>query len=85
MRVCTTSSGRRFARAGDLEGAIAAFETSVELDPELREGYYGLAQALKQQGASARVRAAAAPAPDDRFTRAQDAAARGDMAAARGS
>ena len=75
--------GQTLRQTGDLDGAIKAFEKSVELDPELREGYYGLAQVLKQQGASARVAATAAPASDERFGRAQDAAARGDLAAAR--
>ena len=76
--------GQALRQAGDLQGATAAFEKSLELDPELREGYYGLGQALKQQAASARVAAAAAaPASDDRFTRARDAAARGDLSAAR--
>ena len=75
--------GQALRQTGDLNGAIAAFDKSVALDPELREGYYALAQALKQQGASARAKAATtAPATDARFTRAQEAAERGNLDAA---
>ena len=59
--------GQALRQTGDLPGAVAAFEKAVELDPELREGYYGLGQALKQQGASARKSGAARPASRGRI------------------
>mgnify|MGYP001764696937 CR=1 FL=1 len=37
---------------GALPSTIESHKKSVELDPELREGYYGLGQALKQQAAT---------------------------------
>ena len=72
---------------GDLAGAIAAFERALEINPELREGYYGLGIALKQQSASARnvsspAASVASPA-DDLYTRAEAAAAQGDLNVAR--
>ena len=46
--------GQTLRQNGDLEGAIAALEKAIEIDPELREGYYGLGVALRQQSAAAR-------------------------------
>ena len=46
--------GQTLRQSGDLPGAIAAFENALQIDPELREGYYGLGLALKQQGAAVR-------------------------------
>ena len=76
--------GQTLRQSGDLAGAVAAFEKALEIDPELREGYYALGQALKQQGAprARRVLPLTSPA-DDLFTRAQEAAGRGELDAAR--
>ena len=54
--------GQTLRQSGDLAGAIAAFEKALAIDPELREGYYGLGTALKQQGAAAAEAACAADA-----------------------
>jgi tetratricopeptide (TPR) repeat protein len=72
---------------GDLPEAIAAFERALAIDPELREGYYGLGLALKQQAASRRTpsssgTSATSPA-DDLYTRAESAVAQGDLNVAR--
>lgn len=76
--------GQTLRQSGDLGGAIAAFERAIEVNPELREGYYGLGAALKQQSATAKkpLPSPASPA-DDVYRRAQEAAARGDLKAAR--
>ena len=69
---------------GDLTGAVACFENALKIDPELREGYYGLGLALKQQGAHARSPLSTNERPaSDPYTRAQQAAARGDLNAAK--
>ena len=76
--------GQTLRQSGDLAGAIAAFENSLQIDPELREGYYALGVALKQQSASARKpNPVPASAADDLFKRGQEAAARGDLDAAK--
>ena len=65
--------GQTLRQSGDLAGAVAAFERALELDPELREGYYALGVALKQQSAPARARRSPPASPaDDRYTRAQE-------------
>jgi len=46
--------GQTLRQSGDLAGAISAFEKALQIDPELREGYYALGVALKQQSASTR-------------------------------
>ena len=70
-------------QSGDLAGAIAAFEKAVLIDPELREGYYGLGLALKQQSAAGRKPDQPAPSPaDDLSNRGQEVIARGDLKAA---
>ena len=33
--------GQTLRQSGDLAGAVAAFEKALEIEPELREGYYG--------------------------------------------
>jgi len=71
-------------QTGDLAGAVAAFERALRIEPELREGYYALGMALRQQSAARRK----PPAPgmdaaDDRVRQAQEAAARGDLNSAR--
>src|SRR4029079_974882 len=68
---------------GDLEGAIQAFEKSLEFNPESRETYYGLGQALKHFRARAnRSRGGGA----SEFLKAgNEALARGDFSAARGA
>ena len=76
--------GQTLRQSGDLAGAIAAFEKAVELDPELREGYYGLGAGAEAAGRSRPRRRRVAPRrPTISCRRAQDAAARGDLAAAR--
>ncbi len=76
--------GQTLRQSGDLAGAIAAFERAIEIEPELREGYYGLGLALKQQSASARTPRPSATSPaDDLSRRAQEAAGRGNLSAAR--
>jgi tetratricopeptide (TPR) repeat protein len=76
--------GQTLRQSGDLAGAIAAFEKAIEIEPELREGYYGLGLALKEQSASARKPRPSASSPaDDLSRRAQEAAARGELSAAR--
>ena len=52
-------------------GAIAAFEKAIELEPEMREGYYALGHALKEQSAASRkTRAPAAGAASADWCRA---------------
>ncbi len=76
--------GQTLRQSGDLAGAIAAFEAALEIDPELREGYYALGVALKQQSASERKPRSIPPSPaDDSYKRGQEAAARGDLDAAK--
>jgi tetratricopeptide (TPR) repeat protein len=76
--------GQTLRQSGDLAGAVAAFEKALQLDPELREGYYGLGLALKQQSAHARSSQPSAERPaDDPYNRAQQAAARGNLNAAK--
>jgi tetratricopeptide (TPR) repeat protein len=76
--------GQTLRQQGDLAGAAAALEKAIEIDPELREGYYALAMTLKQQAAKARTAAPARSSPvDDLVRRAQETAAKGDLAAVR--
>jgi tetratricopeptide (TPR) repeat protein len=78
--------GQTLRQSGDLAGAAAAFERAIEIEPELREGYYALGMTLKQQSASARQQHSRAPSPaDDLYHRAQEAAGRGELIAARES
>ena len=84
MPASNTSSGRRCARPVIFLAPIAAFEKALEINPELREGYYGLGQALKQQSASARRPSTSPVSPaDDRYRRAQEAVGRGELKVAR--
>jgi superkiller protein 3 len=76
--------GQTLRQNDDLIGAVAAFERALGLDPERRDAYYALGVALKQQSAlTAPTRPGAASAGDDAYVRAREAAARGDLAAAR--
>ena len=76
--------GQTLRQSGDLAGAIAAFERALQIDPELREGYYALGVALKQQSASTRRPGANPASPaDDLYKHGQESAARGDLDAAR--
>jgi tetratricopeptide (TPR) repeat protein len=76
--------GQTLRQSGDLAGAISAFEKALQIDPELREGYYALGVALKQQSASTRKPSPVPASPaDDLYKRGQEAAARGDLDAAR--
>lgn len=76
--------GQTLRQSGDFAGAVTALERAIAVNPELREGYYALGTTLKQQAASMRKPGLPAPSPgDDLYQRAQDAAARGDLKAAR--
>ena len=78
--------GQTLRQNDDLPGAVAAFERALDLDPERRDAYYALGVALKQQSALAlklRARPAAASPADDLYARAREAAARGELTAAR--
>jgi tetratricopeptide (TPR) repeat protein len=76
--------GQTLRQSGDLAGAVTCFEKALLIDPELREGYYGLGLALKQQSAHARSPQSSNERPaDDPYKRAQQAAARGDLNAAK--
>ena len=77
--------GQTLRQSGDLQGAVAAFEKALEINPELREGYYGLGLSLKQQSASAHKRSAPSASPaDEGYRQAQEtAAAKGDLNSAK--
>ena len=76
--------GQTLRQSGDLAGAVAAFEKALQIDPELREGYYGLGLALKQGSTAAHKPGSPTESPaDDLYKRAQEAAARGDLNAAK--
>jgi len=76
--------GQTLRQRGDLADAIVAFERALQIDPELREAYYGLGLTLKQQSAAGRKPFQPAESPaDDLYKRGQEAAARGDLKAAR--
>jgi tetratricopeptide (TPR) repeat protein len=76
--------GQTLRQAGDLSAAIGAFEKAIEIDPELREGYYALGMALKQRSAPARKPAAPSPGPaDESYERARTAISQGDVKGAR--
>jgi tetratricopeptide (TPR) repeat protein len=76
--------GQTLRQSGDLAGAVAAFENALRINPELQEGYYGLGLALKQQSAAARKPPALnASAADEIYKTAQEAAAKGDLNAAK--
>ena len=72
--------GQTLRQSGELGGAIAEFERALAIDPELREGYFALGAALKQQSATTKK---APPPPsseaDEAVGRAKAAAARGDL------
>jgi tetratricopeptide (TPR) repeat protein len=76
--------GQTRRQSGDLTGAIQAFENALHIDPELREGYYGLGLALKQQSAKAHKELPQPASPaDDLYKRGQEAAGKGDLNGAR--
>jgi tetratricopeptide (TPR) repeat protein len=75
--------GQTLRQTGQLEGAIAQFERALAINPELREGYYALGAALKQQSATARRPAPpASSGGDEAVARAKAAAARSDLKSA---
>ena len=76
--------GQVLRQNGDLAGAVASFERALELDPELREGYYGLGLALKAQSAALqKTRPTLPPSPaNDLYSNARAAMERGDLGAA---
>jgi tetratricopeptide (TPR) repeat protein len=76
--------GQTRQQRGDLAEAVAAFERALAIDPELREGYYALGTALKQQRAALRRGTPPALSPaDDLYQKARDLAAKRDLGAAR--
>jgi tetratricopeptide (TPR) repeat protein len=76
--------GQTLRQSGDLTGAIVAFEKALQINAELREGYYALGVALKQQSASAHKPSPISASPaDDLYKRGQESAARGDLDAAK--
>jgi tetratricopeptide (TPR) repeat protein len=76
--------GQTLRQNGDLTGAVEAFERALQIDPELREGYYGLGVALKQQSALVRKpREPPASPADALYKHGQEAAAQGELNAAR--
>ena len=75
--------GQALRQKGDLAGAVASFERALAIDPALRAGYYALGVALKQQSAAARKSTPSRTSPaDEHYSRAQDAAGRGELIAA---
>jgi tetratricopeptide (TPR) repeat protein len=76
--------GQTLRQSGDLAGAVMAFEKALQIDPELREAYYGLGAALKQQSAAKSKAPLPSESPaDDLYKRGKEAAARGDLDAAK--
>src|SRR5262249_48544801 len=73
--------GQTLRQKGDLSAAIGAFEKSLELNPESREGYYGLGQALKES--AARVKRSRGAAAAAQIQAGNEALAQGDMAGAK--
>ena len=72
--------GQTLRQSGELGGAIAEFERALEINPELREGYFALGAALKQQSAAAQKPAAPPSSPaDEAVVRAKAAVARSDL------
>ena len=52
-----TNSGLRLLRVGDVKGAIAQFQSAINLAPDYAPGHYHLALALEREGASAQAEA----------------------------
>ena len=76
--------GQTLRQGGDLAGAAAAFDRALEIDPELSDAYYGLGSTLKQQSTAAHKLPTELLGPGDEFyKRAKEAAARGDLSAAK--
>ena len=48
--VLATSSGRRLLNAGDLEGAIAQFQSAINSSPNYAQAHYQLGVALQRKG-----------------------------------
>ena len=69
--------GQTLRQKGDLDGAILAFEKSLDLNPESQEAYYGLGQALKQLGS--RARPARAAGTSESLKAGSEALSRGDF------
>ena len=71
----------------DLDGAVAAYEEALALNPEMRESYYSLGQTLKQK--SARVprpetgNREPVPEAERHFETARNAVGRGDIETAK--
>ena len=76
--------GQTLRQSGDLPGAAAAFERSLEKNPEQREAYYALGTALKQQLPPPAARPPRRRAPPTISSRAPARPlGRGDLATAR--
>ena len=71
--------GQTLRQNGDLSASVAAFERALEIDPEMREAYYGLGFTLKQQAAAAHKGSAEPLATYQYHKEAQDALAKGDL------
>ena len=80
----STELGQTLRQKGDLAEAVTTLERALDLDPEMREGYYALGMALKQQGAATRKAAPSSSSPADaHVARGQEALTRGDLEGAR--
>jgi tetratricopeptide (TPR) repeat protein len=75
--------GQTLRQNGDLLAAAAAFERALEIDPEMREAYYGLGFTLKQQAAAIRKAPAESLASNQYHKEAQDDLAKGDLSSAK--
>ena len=75
--------GQTLRQKGDLLAAAAAFERALEIDPEMREAYYGLGFTLKQQAAARHKAPHASLAPNQYHKQAQDDLAKGDLSSAK--
>ena len=75
--------GQTLRQHGDLSAAAAAFERALEIDPEMREAYYGLGFTLKQQAAAARKVPSQSLVSNQYQKEAQDDLAKGDLTSAK--
>ncbi len=74
--------GQALRQNGELPAAVAAFERALEIEPEMREGYYGLGFTLKQQAAASRKGTSQSLAANQYQKDVQEALAKGDWSTA---